>query len=118
MKLVLVNNPQLIIPGGSTGNTMISLSGKATSLNTVVPIIDPTMSVDNYNVCTKLIINITYPIESPPYSSTDIITINGTSSSNTINNQPMVVMGDNGTGNASGVVATVISCGQTSTMVD
>lgn len=118
MKLVLVNAPQLVTPGGPTGNTMIKLSGKAISLNSVVPTVDTTMSVDNYSVCTKLTVNITYPIESSPYSSTDVITINGTSSSTTINNQAMILMGDKGTGSASGVTAEVISCGQTSTSAE
>lgn len=118
MKLVLVNAPQLITPGGPSGNTMISLTGKATALDSVVPVVDATMSIDNYSVCTKLTVNIIYPIESPPYTSKDAITINGTSVCNTINNQPMIVMGDKGIGSASGVIATVISCGQTSTSID
>ena len=118
MKLVLVNSPELITPGGPTGNSMITLAGKKAESMTVVPVFDTTMSVDNYPVVTKLTITVVYPIESPPYTSQDTIIINGTSVQTTINNQKMILQGDHETGKASGCTATVSVCGQTSTMVD
>ena len=49
-------------------------------------------------------------------SVADVVTINGSSASSTINNKPMIVMGDNGSGSV--VKASVVSCGQTSVSVD
>lgn len=112
MKLVLVNKPDLSImsPGG---NAYITVSG-ANAVQKVTVVDDPTMSVDNFHVCTKIIINCTY--QSGPSSVPDVVTIVGTSACNTINNQPMIVQGDTGSGSV--VKATVISCGQTSTSID
>lgn len=112
MKLVLVNKPDLstMSPGG---NAYITVSG-ANAVQKVTVVDDPTMSVDNFHVCTKIIINCTY--QSGPSSIPDVVTITGTSACNTINNQPMIVQGDTGSGSV--VKATVISCGQTSTSID
>ncbi len=112
MKLVLVNKPDLSImsPGG---NSYITVTG-ANAVQKVTVVDDSTMSVDNFHVCTKVIINCTY--QSGSSSVPDVVTIIGTSACNTINNQPMIVLGDKGSGSV--VKATVISCGQTSTSID
>jgi hypothetical protein len=117
MKLVLVNSPQLIIPGGPTGNSMITIvpTGSAIPVScAVVPVIDPTMSVDNYSVVTQLQVSVAW--NQGQASGTDIITINGTSVSTTINNRSMVLQFDFGKGAL--FSATVSLCGQTSTFVD
>ena len=112
MKLVLINKPDLTImsPGG---NSYIAVTG-ANAVQKVTVVDDPTMKVDNFNVCTQIIINCTY--QAGQASVADVVTINGSSISSTINNKPMIVMGDNGSGSV--VKASVVSCGQTSVSVD
>ena len=112
MKLVLVNKPDLTVMS-PTGNTYISVVG-ANAVTGVVVVSDPTVKVDNFNVCTKITINCTYQVGQS--SVADTVIINGTSTCASANNQPMIVMGDMGSGAV--VKASVISCGQTSTMVD
>ena len=112
MKLVLINKPDLTImsPGG---NSYITVTG-ANAVQKVTVVDDPTMKVDNFNVCTQIVINCTY--QAGQASVADVVTINGSSASSTINNKPMIVMGDNGSGSV--VKASVVSCGQTSVSVD
>ena len=112
IKLILVNRPDLSImtPGGNSYITVIG----ANAVQKVTVIDDPTMSVDNFNVCTQIIINCTY--QAGQASVPDVVTINGTSICSTINNKKLIVMGDNGSGSV--VKANVISCGQTSTFAD
>lgn len=112
MKLVLVNKPDLSImsPGG---NSYITVVG-ANAVQKVTVIDDPTISVDNFNVCTQIIINCTY--QAGQASVADVVTINGSSIFSTANNRGMILMGDNGSGSV--VKATVISCGQTSTFAE
>ena len=112
MKLVLVNKPDLSVMSPA-GNAYISVVG-ANAVTGVVVISDPTIKVDNFNVCTRITINCTY--QAGPSSVPDVVVINGTSACASANNQPMIVMGDMGSGSV--VKASVISCGQTSTMVD
>lgn len=112
MKLVLVDTPELKIMTPA-GNALISVIG-ANAVNSVVVISDPTIKVDNFNVCTRITINCTY--QAGPSSVPDVVVINGTSVCSTANHQPMITIGDMGSGAV--VKATVISCGQTSTMVD
>ena len=113
MKLVLVNKPDLSIMPSPGGNSYITVIG-ANAVQKVTVIDDPTMSVDNFHVCTKIIINCTYQAGSS--SVPDVVTIMGTSACSTINNQPMIVLGDKGSGSV--VKANVVSCGQTSTSID
>ena len=121
MKLVLVSTPELIVPCGPSGNTMISLipSPAATPISGgVIPTVDTTMLVDMFPVCTKITIELAYYPSGSTTASYENITINGTSVCSTINHNPMVLMGDSGVGSTSGIQAKVISCGQTSTSVD
>ena len=121
MKLVLVSTPELIIPCGPTGNSMISLiaSPAGTPISgAVVPTVDTTMFVDGFPVCTKITIELAYYPSGSTTASYENIAINGTSLFSTINNTPIILMGDSGVGSTSGIQAKVISCGQTSTSVD
>ena len=113
MKLVLVNKPDLSIMSSPGGNSYITVVG-ANAIQKVTVIDDPTIKVDNFNVCTQIVINCTY--QAGQSSVPDVVTINGTSIFSTANNKRMILMGDNGSGSV--VKATVVSCGQTSTSVD
>lgn len=121
MKLVCVSTPELIVPLTPEGNTMILLgtspAGTAIS-GTVVPTIDNTMSVDNFPVCVGIKVELEYyPSGSTTASYEDII-INPSSVNTTINNNHIILKNDNGIGKKSGITATVISCGQTSTFAE
>lgn len=122
MELILVNTPALVVPCGPTGNTMIKLKGVegvSTPVSAVVtPVVDPTMSIDGFNVCTSVSLAVTYYPSGSTSTSVDNVVINGTSVCSTINNTSMVLKGDKGIGSTSGIQAEVISCGQTSTSVD
>lgn len=112
MKLALVNTPALSIMTPA-GNALITVVG-ANAVSSVVVVSDPTFKIDNFAVCTKVIINCTY--QAGTASVADVVTIMGTSVSTTANRQPIITMGDMGSGAV--VKATVISCGQTSVMLD
>lgn len=128
MKLVLVNAPGIttlpaLTPatGDISANTYLKVTAPATvnASITVVVTSDDTMKVDNMAVCTKITFSIVGTIGVSPNQKdfSDSITINGSTSNTTINNQPIILMGDNGTG-GQGCTAEVISCGQTSTSME
>lgn len=117
MKLVLVNSPELTIPGGPTGNSMISIiptGSAAPTSSAFVPVTDPTMLVDNYPVVTTLTISV--PWTQGETSGTDVITLTGSSISTNNNNQSLILQQDS----ANGLLfkAIVTSCGQTSTFAE
>ena len=121
MKLVLGNFPDLSVPGGPSGNSMISLtpgSGSPVSLDSVNVTTDDSILVDGASVVLSMQVNVTYYPSGSSSTSKDVITINGTSAQSTADGSSMVLLGDSGTGPASGITAKVISCGQTATSVD
>lgn len=128
MKLVLVNSPDLtnvtIIPPNVVVSKYFSFIIPAATVKSVVivPIVDMNMSVDNMNVVTQLSVTIVGANPGPsgeiPYG--DNITLIGESVFVTENYQPLILQGQTKTGvNVSSPSSmTVISCGQTSTLVD
>ena len=118
MKLILVNSPDLsiITPGTAASNGYLTFVIPADSVASIVivPIIDPTMSVDNLPVVTSISITITGKVGTSAYE--DSILLQGESISSTINNQSFILQGQIGNGETATV--TVGDCGQTSVMVD
>ena len=119
MKLVLVNSPELIIPGGPTGNSMITITPTPTTTaspvsSAFIPVTDLTMSVDNYPVVTSLQISVAWTQGSS--SGTDTFTLTGSSSFTTNNNQSLILQNDSAQGTMFKAVVTL--CGQTSTFAD
>lgn len=116
MKLVLVNAPGLgtMTQAGNNYITVTPPTGFTGSVTAQITA-DDTMKVDNMAVCTMITISVDGNIGQSGYK--DVVTINGSTSNTTINNMPLIVMGDNGTG-AAGTTAKVISCGQTSTSAE
>lgn len=107
-------------PGLSTmtteGNQYISVvatSGKITQITAVV-VTDPTVKVDNYAAVTSITLSVV--IYQGTSSSTDILTITGSSVNNKVNNMSLILQGDVKQGSQS--IATIVSCGQTSVMAE
>ena len=99
------------------GNTYISITTPSGFSGSATPVIvsDPTITVDNFAVCTHIEIAISGVIGEASYA--DSVTINGDSQFTTANNMSVILLGASGEGK-SGSSAKVISCGQTSVMVD
>ena len=119
MRPILINKPDLTIitPGPAATNAYLTFVIPATTVTTIsiTPISDPSMQVDNFNVVTKLTIEITGSNGDVPYA--DKIVVNGESLATTINNQSVILQGQIATGEM-GSTVTVKSCGQTSTSAD
>lgn len=115
MKPFLVNAPGLSTMGteGNQYILVVATSGKITKITAVV-ITDPTVKVDNYE--TVISITLTVVITQGTSSTTDVYVITGSSISSTTNGLPFILMGDVTQGSQS--TATILSCGQTSVMVD
>lgn len=134
MELVLVNAPDLsiITPTVPPSPTVVSkYFSFVIPITTVISVTaqittDLNMSVDNMNVVTKIIFTIkgTMQVGQQTLDVTGTITMNGNSVFTTENNQSLILFGNMATGTimvqGTPIVAsaTVISCGQTSTMVD
>jgi len=127
MELVLVNAlglttlPPLTTPTDISQNAYLKVTAPPTvkANITVTATIDDTMKVDNMSVCTRLTFDIvgTIGTGTAQKSFVDKVIINGSSIYSTINNTPLILKGDTGSG-LQGSTAEVISCGQTSTFVD
>ena len=115
----LVAKPDLTIitPSPAATNAYFTFVIPAATVASIVitPVTDPTMTVDNFPVCTSLTIVIAGMNGQTPFS--DTITLQGQSAFTTINNLPLIMQGQIGNGVA-GSTVTITSCGQTSTMVE
>lgn len=115
MKPFLVNAPGLSVmtPSGNQYISVVASSGVITQITAAV-VTDPTMKVDNYDAVISITLSVV--ITQGTSSSTDIINIMGSSVSTTINGFSLILMGDINQGTQS--VATIMSCGQTSSIID
>lgn len=115
MKPFLVNAPGLstMTPAGNQYISVTAASGQITEITAVV-VTDSTVKVDDYAAVTSITLSVV--ITQGTSSSTDVINIMGSSINTTVNGLSLILMGDINQGSQS--VATITSCGQTSTMVD
>ena len=119
MRLILVNISDLtvITPSPAATNAYFTFVIPADSVATItiVPTIDPNMSVDGMNAVVQLNIAIAGKVGSSAYA--DEITVIGETIFTTENNQKLILQGQVGTGKA-GSTVTIKSCGQSSTFAE
>lgn len=118
MKPFLVNTPDLSIFNPPAANKYISLVAASGAIASVIPVIvtDATVMVDNYPSVTSITLMVV--INQGSSSVTDVVNIKGSSVYSTANNQKFILLGDVIQSEGKQVTATIISCGQTSTLVD